>query len=92
MSVKIDFFIVLDGMLYEGGWNNINLVDVEFIFVLKDVVFIVFYGVWGVNGVIIIIIKLVKVGDVKIIVDVKWSVNICGEIEYDYIKDLGEYY
>ncbi|MCS3018316.1 Plug domain-containing protein [Phocaeicola vulgatus] len=36
MSAKTDPLIVLDGMPYEGGWNNINPADVESISVLKD--------------------------------------------------------
>lgn len=35
MSAKTDPLIVLDGMPYEGGWNNINPADVESISVLK---------------------------------------------------------
>lgn len=92
MSAKTDPLIVLDGMPYEGGWNNINPADVESISVLKDAASTALYGARGANGVIIITTKSAKAGDAKITVDAKWSANTRGEIEYDYIKDPGEYY
>lgn len=79
-------------MPYEGGWNNINPADVESISVLKDAASTALYGARGANGVIIITTKSAKAGDAKITVDAKWSANTRGEIEYDYIKDPGEYY
>ena len=91
MSAKTDPLIVLDGMPYEGGWNNINPADVESISVLKDAASTALYGARGANGVIIITTKSAKAGDAKITVDAKWSANTRGEIEYDYIKDPGEY-
>ena len=92
MSAKTDPLIVLDGMPYEGGWNNINPADVESISVLKDAASTALYGARGANGVKIITTKSAKAGDAKITVDAKWSANTRGEIEYDYIKDPGEYY
>ena len=92
MNAKTDPLIVLDGMPYEGGWNNINPADVESISVLKDAASTALYGARGANGVIIITTKSAKSGEAKITVDAKWSANTRGEIEYDYIKDPGEYY
>lgn len=92
MSAETTPLIVLDGMPYEGSWNNINPSDVESISVLKDAASTALYGARGANGVIIITTKTAKAGDSKITVDAKWSANTRGEIEYDYIKDPGEYY
>lgn len=84
--------VVLDGMPYEGGWNNINPTDVESISVLKDAASTALYGARGANGVIIITTKAAKTGKTKVTIDAKWSINTRGEIEYDYIKDPAEYY
>lgn len=92
MSAGTDPLVVLDGMPYEGGWNNINPADVESISVLKDAASTALYGARGANGVIMITTKAAKSGDAKITVDAKWSANTRGEIEYDYIKDPAEYY
>lgn len=73
--------IVLDGMSYEGGWNNINPADVESISILKDAASTALYGARGANGVIIITTKSAKAGDAKITVDAKWSANTRGEID-----------
>lgn len=64
MSAK-QILIVLDGMPYEGGWNNINPADVESISVLKDAASTALYGARGANGVIIITTKSAKAGDAK---------------------------
>lgn len=92
ISAGTNPLIVLDGMPYEGGWNNINPTDVESIFVLKDAASTALYGARGANGVVIITTKTGNTGKAKITIDAKWSMNTRGEIEYDYIKDPAEYY
>ena len=49
--------IVLDGVPYEGGWNNINPSDVESVTVLKDAASTAIYGARGGNGVVLITSK-----------------------------------
>lgn len=92
LNAKTDPLIILDGMPYEGGWNNINPADVESISILKDAASNALYGARGANGVIMITTRTAKSGDAKVTVDAKWSVNTRGAIDYDYIKDPGEYY
>lgn len=92
ISAGTNPLIVLDGMPYEGGWNNINPTDVESISVLKDAASTALYGARGANGVVIITTKTGNTGKAKITIDAKWSMNTRGEIEYDYIKDPAEYY
>lgn len=88
-----DPLIIVDGMPYEGGWNNINPSDVESVSVLKDAASNALYGARGANGVIIIITtKQAKAGEAVVTASAKWGVNTRGTIDYDYIKDPGEYY
>ncbi|EJW99368.1 TonB-dependent receptor plug domain protein [gut metagenome] len=84
--------IIVDGMPYEGGWNNINPADVESVSVLKDAASNALYGARGANGVIIITTKQAKTGDAVITASAKWGVNTRGNIDYDYIDDPGQYY
>lgn len=51
MSAGTDPLIVLDGMPYESGWNNINPTDVESVSILKDAASTALYGARGANGV-----------------------------------------
>lgn len=92
INADIDPLIIVDGMPYEGGWNNINPSDVESVSVLKDAASNALYGARGANGVIIITTKQAKVGEAKVTASAKWGVNTRGTIDYDYIKDPGEYY
>ena len=61
INADIDPLIIVDGMPYEGGWNNINPSDVESVSVLKDAASNALYGARGANGVIIITTKQAKV-------------------------------
>lgn len=92
INAKNDPLIIVDGMPYEGGWNNINPSDVESVSVLKDAASNALYGARGANGVIIITTKQAKAGDAVVTASAKWGVNTRGTIDYDYIKDPGEYY
>lgn len=82
-----DPLIIVDGMPYEGGWNNINPSDVESVSVLKDAASNALYGARGANGVIIITTKQAKAGEAVVTASAKWGVNTRGTIDYDYIKD-----
>ncbi|AVM58249.1 SusC/RagA family protein [Bacteroides heparinolyticus] len=84
--------VIVDGIPYSGGWNNINPSDVESISVLKDAASNSLYGARGANGVIIITTKQAKAGEAVVTATAKWGVNSRGTIDYDYIKDPGEYY
>lgn len=92
INAENDPLIIVDGMPYEGGWNNINPSDVESVSVLKDAASNALYGARGANGVIIITTKQAKAGEAIVTASAKWGVNTRGTIDYDYIKDPGEYY
>lgn len=92
LNAENDPLIIVDGMPYEGGWNNINPADVESVSVLKDAASNALYGARGANGVIIITTKQAKAGEARITASAKWGVNTRGTIDYDYIKDPGQYY
>ena len=56
-SAGMDPLIIVDGMPYDGKWNDINPNDVESITVLKDAASNALYGARGANGVIMITTK-----------------------------------
>ena len=84
--------IILDGLPYNGYWSDINPADVENITVLKDAASNALYGARGANGVIMVTTKAAKRGKAVISLDAKWGVNNNARVDYDYIKDPGEYY
>lgn len=102
MNVFIEFFYVLDGVLVVfrdmsglsvnvsvGGFGLIeilNFVDIESIIVLKDVVFVLLYGVKGFNGVIFIIIKKGKEGKMRVSMQVIYGIM---DIVYNYCLIMG---
>src|SRR5699024_10741643 len=49
--------IILDGLPFSGGWNDINPNDIASIEVLKDASATAIYGTRGSNGVILITTK-----------------------------------
>ncbi|HEX7847609.1 MAG TPA: SusC/RagA family TonB-linked outer membrane protein, partial [Chitinophagaceae bacterium] len=53
---------VVDGVIYEGGFSNINPDDIETVTVLKDASTTALYGSKGANGVIMITTKKAKKG------------------------------
>ena len=86
--------IVLDGVPYEGGWNNINPSDVESVTVLKDAASTAIYGARGGNGVVLITSKKAK-RDKKLSVslDTKFAVSQVRKNDlYDVIDSPGEFY
>lgn len=84
--------IVLDGMPYEGGWNNINPQDVESITVLKDAASNALYGARGANGVIIINTKKGQAGRSVVTLEARYGCNTRALPDYDRIDNPGEYY
>lgn len=91
-SAGMDPLIIVDGMPYDGKWNDINPNDVESITVLKDAASNALYGARGANGVIMITTKNAARGSSQISLDAKWGVNSLAVQQYDYIDDPGEYY
>ena len=83
---------IVDGMPYEGDLNNLNMADIESMTVLKDAASNALYGSRGANGVIMVTTKNAKVGEAIVNVDAKWGVNAKALVEYDVIKDPGQYY
>lgn len=86
--------IVLDGVPYEGGWNNINPSDVESVTVLKDAASTAIYGARGGNGVVLITSKKAK-RDKKLSVslDTKFAISQVRKDDlYDVIDKPGEFY
>jgi TonB-dependent starch-binding outer membrane protein SusC len=57
---------VIDGVVLEGGINNLVLQDIQDITVLKDAAATAIYGSRGANGVIVISTKTGKVGKLKL--------------------------
>lgn len=53
---------VVDGVIYDGGFSNINPDDIETITVLKDASTTALYGAKGANGVVMITTKKAKKG------------------------------
>lgn len=87
-----DPLIVLDGMPYDGQWNDINPQDVESITVLKDAASNALYGSRGANGVIIVTTKKGQAGKAKVTLDAKWGFNQRSTPDYDRITNPGQYY
>jgi len=89
-----DPLIVLDGVAFEGGWNNINPNDIESVTVLKDAASAALYGARGSNGVIMITSKKAQLnaGKTTISVDAKWGASSRIERDYETISNPGQYY
>jgi TonB-dependent starch-binding outer membrane protein SusC len=66
--------IVLDGVIYQGGLEDINPTDIESIDVLKDASSAAVYGARSANGVILVTTKKGKMG--KPIINVNSSVGL----------------
>jgi TonB-linked outer membrane protein, SusC/RagA family len=66
LSASNDPLIVLNGIPFEGGMNDINPIDIKSIDVLKDASATAIYGSRGANGVIIITTHRGNAGEAKI--------------------------
>jgi TonB-linked SusC/RagA family outer membrane protein len=87
-----DPLIVVDGIPFDGGWNNINPADVESVTVTKGAAANALYGARGANGVVQITTKKGKSGKAVVSLDAKWGVNQRSTPDYDRITDPGQYY
>ncbi|MCF6356415.1 MAG: TonB-dependent receptor [Draconibacterium sp.] len=67
--------IVLDGMIFTGGWNEINTNDISSIDVLKDASAAAIYGSRSANGVIIVTTKRGKAGKPTVNINSYWGVQ-----------------
>lgn len=84
--------IVLDGLPYNGYFNDLNPADIESMTVLKDASSNALYGARGANGVILITSKSAKRGKTTVNFSAKWGANHDGRVKYDVISDPGQYY
>lgn len=85
--------IIVDGLPYNGYYNDINPADVESVSVLKDAAANSLYGARGANGVILITTKSAKKGTKPIIsAEARWGFNHDAKVDYDRINDPGQYY
>lgn len=89
-----DPLMIVDGVTYESGWNNINPNDVESVTLLKDAASTAIYGARGGNGVILITTKKANRGEeTSISFDAKFSISTPRKSDfYDVITEPGEYY
>lgn len=92
LNAGTDPLIVLDGMPYNGYWNDLNPADIASITVLKDASANALYGARGANGVILITSKTAQKGHTKVNFTAKWGANHDGRVKYDVINNAGEYY
>lgn len=86
--------VVVDGVPYEGGWNNINPNDVESVTVLKDAASTAIYGARGGNGVVLVTTKAAKRDKkLNVTLDTKFAISQVRRNDlYDVIESPGEYY
>lgn len=86
--------IVVDGVPYEAGWNNINPNDVESVTVLKDAASTAIYGARGGNGVVLITTKKAKRDEeLSVSFGSKFAVSQVRTNDlYDVIDEPGEFY
>lgn len=84
--------IIVDGLPYNGYYNDINPADVETISVLKDAASNSLYGARGANGVILITTKSAKRGKAVVAFDARIGLNQDAKVDYDRITEPGQYY
>lgn len=89
-----DPLIVVDGVPYDSGWNNINPNDVESVTVLKDAASTAIYGARGGNGVVLITTKKAGRHDkISVSLDTKFALSKVRTSDlYDVIDNPGEFY
>ena len=87
-----DPLIIVDGSPYTGNLSSINQQDIETFTVLKDAAANSLYGSRAANGVVLITTKKGKSGGASISVDAKVGVKNYNTVEYDVIRDPGQYY
>lgn len=86
--------IVVDGVPYESGWNNINPNDVESVTVLKDAASTAIYGARGGNGVVLVTTKKAALNKkLSITLDTKLALSQVRKDDlYDVIDKPGDFY
>jgi TonB-linked SusC/RagA family outer membrane protein len=84
--------IIVDGSPYTGNLSSINQQDIETFSILKDAAANSLYGSRAANGVVMITTKKGKKGEATVNVDAKIGVKNYSTIEYDVIRDPGQYY
>ena len=62
ISANTNPFIVMDGIPFNGNYNDINTNDIESVDILKDASAVAIYGTRGANGVILITTKKGRTG------------------------------
>ncbi|MDR3061724.1 MAG: TonB-dependent receptor, partial [Dysgonamonadaceae bacterium] len=88
----LDPLIIVDGTPYTGNLSSINQQDIETFTVLKDAAANALYGSRAANGVVMITTKKAKKGSATVSVDAKVGVKNYSRVDYDLIKDPGQYY
>ncbi|MCM1503665.1 MAG: SusC/RagA family TonB-linked outer membrane protein [Muribaculum sp.] len=92
LNAGTDPLIVLDGLPYNGYFNDINPADIASMTVLKDAASNALYGARGANGVILITTKSAGRTNTKVTFGAKWGANSDGRVQYDVISAPGQYY
>jgi len=82
---------VVDGVIYQGGLENVNPNDIASVTVLKDAAATALYGARGANGVIVVTTKRGTTGDSKIQVQAKYGSNYRGLPYYDVLQSPEEF-
>lgn len=86
-----DPLVILDGMPYDGAWNDINPHDVESVTVLKDATSNALYGARGANGVIMVTTKKGQANKTTVTFDAKIGSNSRSAKDYETIDNPAEY-
>ncbi|RYY00960.1 MAG: SusC/RagA family TonB-linked outer membrane protein [Gammaproteobacteria bacterium] len=82
---------VVDGVIYDGGFSNLNPDDIETITVLKDASTTALYGAKGANGVVMITTKRAKKGKQNVQFKVQMGVSNPAIPEYPTV-DAFQFY
>jgi TonB-linked SusC/RagA family outer membrane protein len=90
LSASNDPLIILDGFVYQGNINDLNVDDVANIDILKDASATAIYGSRGSNGVIIITTKRGRVG--KPVISYNGSVGMTEITQQFPLFNADEYY
>ena len=92
LEASTEPLIIVDGAPYSASLSNIAQTDIESMTILKDAASAALYGARGAAGVILITTKKARNKEATITVDAKWGVGTRAAVDYDVIKDPGEYY
>jgi TonB-dependent starch-binding outer membrane protein SusC len=90
LSGNTDVLIILDGIIFTGGLQNLNPADIESTDILKDASSKAIYGAQAANGVILITSKKGKISD-KPVFNYSGSYTYQSEIPSLTIHDRGDF-